>query len=91
MTKKRRMMTGKRFCVILGMVLAVGVTALGDAHNDLLLRIIGQFGRCMTGPGGNVPSKCETLDKDGDGNIDLKDWALMEARRDKAQQNLGEP
>lgn len=43
------------------------------------ITVLHGFQRCMTGPGGNPEGCCDNVyDVDGDGDIDLKDFAELE-------------
>jgi hypothetical protein len=49
-----------------------------DGDGDVDLDDHAEFAPCETGPGGSVPSGCETADIDLDNDIDLKDFATLQ-------------
>lgn len=51
--------------------------SLYHTDHELLLQILRGFVPCMTGPEGGVVSQCDRYDKDGDGDVDLRDWAYF--------------
>ncbi len=52
-----------------------------DFDGDVALQNFARFQTCFTGTGGTAPPGCEMMEMDGDGAVDLTDFASFEANR----------